>query len=90
MSSLLIVIIADITRPARAASLSRTLASKMRGVICLGRPYLSLSQPHRLGDPPAQSLSFSASTSDCVWQLTISEIASVNLNYGPPLSAAKG
>src|SRR3989304_3231082 len=57
------------------------------GMICQDRPNLSLSQPHWLCSPPALSLLHSSSTSCCVSQSTSSEIASVNLKCGPPLSA---
>src|SRR5437870_9121545 len=57
------------------------------GTICHDKPYLSLSQPHWLFCPPADSFSQYSSTSACVSQLTTNETASVNLKWGPPLRA---
>jgi hypothetical protein len=40
------------------------------GMICHERPYLSLSQPQRSVEPPADNFSHGSSTSACVSQLT--------------------
>src|SRR5436190_2239436 len=60
---------------------------KAVGMICHHKPYLSFSHPHRLFSPLAESFSHSSSTACCVSQFTKREIASVNLNFGPPFSA---
>src|SRR6185503_5031392 len=70
-----------------AASLSLNNSPKMVGTICQESPYLSLSQPHCTSLPPAESFFQNLSTSACVVQFTTNEMASVNLNSGPPLRA---
>src|SRR5687767_8072075 len=57
MSSLTILSIACITRSAFFASLPAKSSPSMRGFTCQDRPYLSLSQPHCTGVPPATSFS---------------------------------
>src|SRR5437899_12925205 len=69
------------------ASLSCNISPKTVGTICHDRPYLSLSQPHCPCSPPSESFSHSSSTSSCVSQFTKNEMASVNLNCGPPFNA---
>src|SRR5665811_497955 len=70
-----------------SASASCNISPKTVGTICQDRPYLSLSQPHCCVSPPSESFSHSSSTSCCVSQVTKSDMASVNVNRGPPLSA---
>ena len=48
---------------------------------------MSRSQPHSSVAPPAESLAHISSSSFCVSQFTISEIAWLNLNFGPAFSA---
>src|SRR6478609_1491948 len=87
-SSLSIESIASITRFALAGS--PPPPSKLPscfGMICHDNPNLSLSHPHRLGDPPsAVSLSHRASISCWVSHPTKNETASLNLSCAPPLS----
>lgn len=87
MSSFFIRIIARMTRSVFAGSLSTSMRLSTDGTICQDSPYLSFSQPQSPTAPPAESLAARSSTSSCVSQLTDSEIASVNLNSGPPFSA---
>ena len=68
-------------------SLSSSIRVKAEGTTCQDRPNLSFSQPHCDSWPPAASLLQNSSTSFCVSQFTTSDIASVNLNWGPPLRA---
>src|SRR5215471_4016017 len=87
MSILPICSMACMTRLDFCASLSASISPSILGMICHETPNLSFNQPHRLSAPPADSRSHSSSTSACVSQETNSEIASVNLNIGPPLNA---
>src|SRR5579883_561170 len=57
------------------------------GTTCHDTPYLSFSHPHWLGEPPLVSRAHNSSISACVWQSMESEIASLNVNCGPPFSA---
>src|SRR5262245_51050098 len=68
-------------------SLSCNSLTKTVGTICHDKPYLSFSQPHMLSSPPSVSLSQNSSTSSCVSQFTTNDMASVNLNCGPPFNA---
>src|SRR6058998_684553 len=70
-----------------SGSLSPNISPKADGMIYHDRPYLSLSQPHLLFCPPAESFSHNSSTSSCVSQFTKNDMASVNLNCGPPFNA---
>src|SRR5207249_1340091 len=70
-----------------SASLSCNISPNTVGTICHDKPYLSLSQPHGPFSPPLESFSHSSSTSSCVLQFTKNDMASENLNSGPPLSA---
>ncbi len=81
--------IAVMTRWDFAGSGSMSSSTSTRGTICQETPYLSLSQPHcwAFGSPPADSFVQKWSTSAWVSQLTCSEMASLNLKNGPPLSA---
>src|SRR5712692_6473240 len=72
-----------------SASLSCNISPKAEGMICHDSPYLSLSQPHLPFSPPSESFSHSVSTSCCVSQFTKNDMAGVNENNGPPLSAKK-
>src|SRR5258705_12782435 len=67
--------------------LSLTISAKSRGTICHDSPYLSLSQPHWFGSPPADNVSHFSSISCWVSQFTTNDTASVNLNVGPPFNA---
>src|SRR5262252_7559342 len=87
MSILPICSMACMTRPDFCGSLSVSISPSILGMICHETPNLSFNQPHRLSAPPADSRSHSSSTSACVSHETNSEIASVNLNIGPPLNA---
>src|SRR5206468_2114597 len=80
--------IARITLCDLPASLSWSISSKTVGTICHDKPYLSLSQPHLDFSPPSESFSQNSFTSSCVLQFTTNDIASVNLNSGPPFNAA--
>jgi hypothetical protein len=87
-SSLSIWSMAFMTRVAFAPSSSLSIRPCAFGTICHDRPNLSFSQPHRLGAPPsAVSFAHSASISCWVSHPTKNEMASVNLNCGPALSA---
>lgn len=82
--------IACIIRPDFAGSGSLIIFPRPTGTSCHDTPQRSFSHPHMLSCPPfdvsaAQSLSSSAWVS----QFTSSDMASVNLNLGPPLSATK-
>src|SRR5688572_29445484 len=79
MSSLSILSIASMTFFDFLASLLPSNSLKTVGTICQDKPYLSLSQPHRDSCPPAESFSHNSSTSSCVLQSTLNEMASVNL-----------
>src|SRR5438067_5584350 len=72
------------TRSARAESLSLIHLSKEAGTICQDRPYLSLSHPHTPGCPPCVSLFQYSSISSWFLHRTTIDMASVNLNAGPP------
>ena len=48
---------------------------------------MSLSQPQGPSSPPSESLLQNASTSSWVLQLTWNEMASLNVNSGPPFKA---
>lgn len=61
---------ACITRCDLSASLSASNLPNAAGMICHERPYLSLSQPQRSVEPPADNFSHGSSTSACVSQLT--------------------
>ena len=67
---------------------ARSLGSAV-GATCHERPKRSLSQPHGPSSPPSESVLQYASTSSWVSQFTWNEIASLNVNSGPPLSARK-
>src|SRR5437762_3483472 len=67
--------------------LSCNISGKTVGTTCHDTPYLSFSQPHCPFSPPAESSSQSSSTSSCVLQFTTNDMASVNLNCGPPFKA---
>ena len=67
--------------------LSCISSPKMVGTICQDNPYLSFSQPHSTSFPPSQSFSHSSSTSCCVSQFTMNEMAGVNWKCGPPFMA---
>ena len=64
-----------------------TRSARRAGTICHESPNRSFSHPHWTSLPPADSFSQYSSTSCCESQRTVSEIASVNLNDGPPLRA---
>src|SRR3977135_2062986 len=87
MSSFLLCSSACLARCDRALSLSPSSSGRTVGTSCHDRPYRSLSQPQRSSLPPADSIPHSASISACVSQFTTNEIASENLNCGPPFSA---
>src|ERR1700674_1394446 len=70
-----------------SGSLSCISSPRTVGTICHDKPYLSLSQPHLDFSPPSESFSQKPSTSSCVSQFTTKDIASVNLNWGPPFNA---
>jgi hypothetical protein len=89
MSIFFILSIAAITRCDFAGSLSPISSINAVGTTCHETPNLSLSQPHWTSWPPADSFVQKWSTSSCVSQFTTSDIASVNLKSGPPLSAVK-
>jgi len=57
------------------------------GMTCHDTPNLSLSQPHGPCSPPSDSLVQHASTSPCPSQSTWNEVASLNVNCGPPFRA---
>src|ERR1700730_12745847 len=78
-----------ITRFVFPASWSCIISPRADRTICQDRPNLSFSQPHCPCSPPSESLSQKPSSSACVPQLTDSEMASVNLKYGPPFNAWK-
>src|SRR5262250_951285 len=78
---------ASITRFDFSESLSCIISPNTLGTICQDRPYLSFSQPHTPLSPPSDSFSQNSSISFCVSQLTINEMASLNLKCGPPFSA---
>ena len=59
------------------------------GTTCQDNPYLSLSQPQGPSWPPSLSFSQKWSISSWLSRMTWNEIASENLNCGPPLSAVK-
>src|SRR5438477_847266 len=66
---------------------SCSISPKIVGLICHDRPYLSFSQPHGPSSPPCESFSQNSSTSPWVLQFTENDMASVNLNWGPPFRA---
>src|SRR5437899_4500085 len=70
-----------------SGSLSPNILPKAEGMICHDRPYLSLSQPHLLFCPPAESCSHNSSTSSCVSQFTKNDMAGEKVNCGPPFNA---
>src|SRR2546425_13330118 len=70
-----------------SASLSCNIFGNTVGTICHDKPYLSFSHQHLSFFPPLESFSHNSSTSLCVSQFTTNEMASVNLNCGPPFSA---
>src|SRR5437899_2965068 len=82
-----ILSIASMTRFDLVGSESRNSSPRMAGLICHERPNLSLSHPHGPFSPPSESFSQYSSTSSWDLQSTDSEIPSVNLKCGPPLSA---
>src|SRR5712692_9916458 len=65
MSSLSIASIASMTLLDFSVSASCNISPKAAGMICQETPYLSLSQPHLCGSPPAPSFSHNLSTSSC-------------------------
>src|SRR5579863_1228878 len=79
--------IACITLADFFGSLSPSISPSANGIICHDNPNLSFNHPHRDSVPPAVSFAHSSSTSSCVLQSTKKDIASVNLNIGPPFSA---
>src|SRR5205809_2410342 len=87
MSIFFILSIASMPRPAFLRPLSPSITPKMVGLICHDKPYLSLSQPHGPSSPPSESSSQNLSTSSWVLQCTENDMASVNLNWGPPFNA---
>src|SRR6185436_6045246 len=87
MSIFFIFIMAAITRSDFSGSLPPIHLSNDSGTICQDNPYLSLSHPQTLGVPPRERLSQNSSISSWFLHRTISEIASVNLNSGPPFRA---
>src|SRR6266545_4125553 len=72
----------DFSRSGSESSLGRAV-----GTTCHERPNLSLSHPQTPSSPPSESVLQYLSTSSCVSQLTANEIASLNVNSGPPFSA---
>src|SRR4029077_1427626 len=88
MSSLFMRMSALITRFECAPS-PLIISLSIDGTTCHDTPNWSLSQPQRPFSPPAESFSQNASISSWVSQATIIEIASENLNSGPPLSPMK-
>src|SRR5271157_1584990 len=60
---------------------------RILGTICQDTPYLSFNQPQGCSSPPSESFSHNSSTSAWVSQCTKNEMASVNLNSGPPFNA---
>src|SRR3981081_2662486 len=87
MSIFFILNIASMTLFDFAGSASPSICPRTVGLICHDKPYLSLSQPQGPCSPPAESFSQNVSTSSCVLQSTEKDMASVNLNWGPPFSA---
>ena len=67
--------IAFITLAARAGSSSAKKSPMLAGSTCHDRPNLSVSQPHLIFSPPAESFSHSSSISVCVSQFKMNEIA---------------
>src|SRR6266852_2257095 len=70
-----------------SGSLSCNISPKAEGTTCHDTPYMSFSQPHLDFSPPSESFSQNSSTSSCVSQFTTNDMASVNLNCGPPFNA---
>src|SRR2546425_9647662 len=68
-----------------SGSSSRSCSSV--GTICHDRPNLSFSQPQGPSSPPSENVLQNVSTSSWVSQLTWNEIASLNVNSGPPFRA---
>src|SRR5687767_1286422 len=87
MSIFFILSIASMTLFDFLGSGSLNILPKTVGLICHDNPYLSLSQPHGPSSPPSESFSQNSSTSFCVLQSTENDMASVNLNCGPPFNA---
>src|SRR5215467_4141428 len=62
---------------------------RARGMTCHHRPNLSLVQPHRLSDPPADSLAHRSSTSSCVLAVDEHGDRLVKLELGSPVKCVK-
>ena len=87
-SSLVILSIASIARFARSRSGPLISSGRIFGTTCHDTPKRSFSQPQTLGSPPsAMSASQYRSTSAWSSQSMLNEIASLNLNSGPPSRA---
>ena len=86
MSSLPIPSIAFIARSAASRSELASISGRTFGTICQDTPNLSFSQPHWPGSPPPR-ISDDQSRSTSAWSShrTLSEMASLNWNSGPPL-----
>src|ERR1044071_7227844 len=78
---------ASITRSDRLGSLSLNISSHSGETISKEKPYLSFNHPQGPGSPPSDNFVHISSISCCVVHFTINEIASVNLNRGPPFNA---
>jgi len=78
------------TRFAFSGSLSCSISMSTVGTTCHDTPNLSVSQPHWISRPPAESFSQKWSTSSCVSQFTTKEIAPLNWKCGPPFNAVNG
>src|SRR5690606_25561491 len=90
MSIFCIVMSAWATRPLLAGSGSLIHSISALGTICHERPKRSSIQPQRLGLPPVSRMRCQReSTSSCDSHDTSSEMAGVNLKWGPPLRAMK-
>ena len=74
------------TRCERSRSGSASSSKRTRGTTCHETPKRSLSQPQGPSSPPSESVLQSVSTSSCVSQSIWNEIASLNVNSGPPFS----
>ncbi len=81
--------IARMTRWMPAASPLCMMRGTTLGTICHETPNLSVSQPHWPGFPPSPSRSQYRSTSAWSAQSTMSEIAGVKANCGPPFESEK-
>src|SRR2546430_13731093 len=68
----------------RSRSGSASSSDRAVGTICHDRPNLSFNQPQGPSSPPSESLLQNASTSSWFLHVTWNEIASLNVNSGPP------